>query len=93
MAAVEQTNRRARIILDLSFAVRMGIGIIQQSVNDYAETRTDRVLFGFELAKGSFAHHYVMRRTQAGSVTHPGAYVEAMYAPDIHARSAAVRLK
>ena len=38
VAAVPQTNRRPRIILDLSFGVRMGTEIIQQAVNDTTVT-------------------------------------------------------
>ena len=52
---------------------------------DYGEARADRVLFGFFLERGSFAL-YVMRRAQAGDVVQPGAYVEAMMRPSIHAR-------
>lgn len=65
----------------------------QQSGTEYAEARADRVLFGFQTGKGQFAHHYVVRRTQGGLVTQPGAYIEAMYAPDIRARSAARQLR
>jgi uncharacterized protein YfaS (alpha-2-macroglobulin family) len=60
----------------------------QQTGTDYAEARADRVLFGFQAQKQHFALYYVMRRTQAGQVTLPGAYVEAMYRPDRRARSA-----
>ena len=59
----------------------------QQTGTDYAEARADRVLFGFEAQKQHFALYYVMRRTQAGQVTQPGSYVEAMYRPDRRARS------
>ncbi len=59
---------------------------------DYGEARADRVLFGFFLERGSFALYYVMRRAQAGDVVQPGAYVEAMMRPAIHARGSAGRL-
>ena len=45
----------------------------QQSGTEYAEARADRVLFGFQTGKGQVAHHYVVRRTQGGLVTQPGA--------------------
>ena len=50
------------------------------------------MLFSFETAKNNFALYYVLRRTQSGSVTRPGAHIEAMYAPDIRARTAARQL-
>ena len=59
---------------------------------DYGEARADRVLFGFFLERGSFALYYDMRRAQAGDVVQPGAYVEAMMRPSIHARGSAGRL-
>lgn len=59
---------------------------------DYGEARADRVLFGFFLERGSFALYYVMRRAQAGDVVQPGAFVEAMMRPAIHARGSAGRL-
>ena len=65
----------------------------QLTGNEYAEARTDRVLFGFNTGRGNFAHYYVMRRTQAGLVTHPGAYIEAMYVPALRARTAASLLQ
>ena len=65
----------------------------QQTGSEYAEARADRVIFGFEGQKEHFALHYVMRRTQAGHVTQPGAYVEAMYVPETRARSASTQLR
>ena len=65
----------------------------QQTGGEYAEARADRVMFGFKGQKEHFALHYVMRRTQAGHVTHPGAYIEAMYIPENRARSAAKQLR
>jgi uncharacterized protein YfaS (alpha-2-macroglobulin family) len=60
----------------------------QQTGTEYAEARADRVLFGFKAQKEHFALYYVMRRTQAGHVTQPGAYGEAMYRPELRARAA-----
>ena len=65
----------------------------QQTGTEYAEARADRVIFGFEGQKEHFALHYVMRRTQAGHVSQPGAYVEAMYVPETRARSASTQLR
>ena len=81
-------NALAPAVCDLN-----GESAFQQSGAEYAEARADRVLFGFRNGAGSFAHHYVVRRTQPGSVIQPGAYIEAMYAPDIRARSAARQLR
>ena len=64
----------------------------QATTVDFGESRADRVLYGFNLETGSFALYYVMRRAQGGDVIHPGAYVEAMVRPSIHARSAARQL-
>lgn len=64
----------------------------QQTDTEFAEARADRVLFSFETAENNFALYYVLRRTQSGSVTLPGAHIEAMYAPDIRARTAARQL-
>ena len=70
-----------------------GTKAFQQTGGEYAEARADRVMFGFKGQKEHFALHYVMRRTQAGHVTHPGAYIEAMYIPENRARSAAKQLR
>lgn len=61
---------------------------------DHVEKRDDRVVaFATRLSPGMHRFTYLARATSAGTFTAPGAFVEAMYAPELSGKSAMVEVE